>query len=288
MSRIKNAAVDLLEKVGLLEVGFRVYESIKAAELGTLFRWDRHKGGMGPDGLPIPSRKLIVLVAGTPDIDGFLAGGKEAAQSIRDTLDRNGLEIDEFQAILDFGCGCGRVIRNWRDLEGTQVYGTDYNPQLVDWCRQNLAFGEFGTNQLSPPLSYEEKTFDFVYALSVFTHMPEELQFSWMEELSRILTDSGYLLISTHGEHYLEQLTEEEKEDFQAGRLVVRYEKVAGTNMCAAFHPIEYVRDQLARGFEVIDTIPEGAKGNPFQDIYLLKKTASTLDEPSQEGKGVA
>ena len=42
--------------------------------------------------------------------------------------------------------------------------------------------------------------------------------------------------------------------------------------MCGAYHPEIYVRERLARGFQVVEFVPEGAAGNPYQDAYLLRR----------------
>ena len=64
--------------------------------------------------------------------------------------------------MLDFGCGCGRVMRWWKDLESTRLHGTDYNPYLVAWCRQNLPFAEFSVNGLEAGLDLPDGHFDLV------------------------------------------------------------------------------------------------------------------------------
>jgi hypothetical protein len=111
-----------------------------------------------------------------------------------------------------------------------------------------------------------------VYALSVFTHLSEPLQFHWIGELARVLKPGGYLVVTTHGESYLDIMSPEEQELFHSGQLAVRGGSESGTSTCAAFHPPAYVREKLASGFEVVDFIPEGAKGNPHQDAFLLRK----------------
>ena len=90
------------------------------------------------------------------------------------------------------------------------------------------------------------------------------------------MTPGGYLLITTHGAAYLPNLSPAEQEQFRAGRVVVQKALREGSNDCAAFHPEAYVRQTLALGFEVVDMIPEGAKGNPRQDLYLLRKPLSS------------
>ncbi len=225
------------------------------------------------DGLPLPPPQLIFLVAGHSDPTWFLAGGKMGAESIRTALEQNGLSLADFGSVLDFGCGCGRVMRHWQSVAGPSFFGTDYNPDLVDWCSNNIPYARFSVNDLWPPLDYKDSSFDFIYALSVFTHLPEDLQRPWVEEMARVLTPGGVLLLTVHGSHYLKELSSEEQESFLQGELVVREIEQAGSNVCGAYHPSSYLRrGAFGEYFEMIDHIERGAKGNPFQDIVLLTK----------------
>jgi len=221
---------------------------------------------------PIPPPDLISLVAGTRDVLWFLRSGTLAAGTLRETLERNGRKLENLSSVLDFGCGCGRVLRHLCGYEGVSFHGCDYNPRLVRWCKRHLRFAQFERNPSWPPLPFKDGQFDFIYAFSVFTHMTIPQQVSWMRELSRVLSEGGFLLISTHGRHYLRELNEDEQKRFEAGEIVVRGENVAGTNLCMVFHPPESVRNFLAKDYAVLDFIPVGAKGNPYQDVFLLRK----------------
>jgi SAM-dependent methyltransferase len=189
-------------------------------------------------------------------------------------LERNGVEIERCSAILDFGCGVGRIIRHWNALQHPALHGTDYNTRLVEWCSENLRFAGFKVNTLSGALLYEPETFDFIYAFSVFTHLSESLQFFWMNELSRILRPGGYIYFTTHGDHFLPQLSLQEKERFLSGQLVVRAAEESGSNTCVAYHPVAYVRGKMAREFSIVDFISGAAEGDLLHDIYLCQKPA--------------
>jgi SAM-dependent methyltransferase len=267
---VRRTLLQVLERTRLLRPAWRGVEALRA--------W-RGRGletsePVAPDGLPLPPTRLRVLVAGTPDPEWFLEGGALAARSIRSALATGGVELERLGAILDFGCGCGRVLRQWAHLDGPEVCGTDYNERLVAWCRENLPFARLAENRLEPPLAFEDERFDLVYGLSVFTHLTERLQHAWIEELRRVTKPGGHVLFTAHGRSYVDRLQEDEQRRFLAGELVVRWEQVAGTNLCAAYHPQAWVVERLAPRFELVEFVPEGALGNPHQDLYLLWKPA--------------
>jgi hypothetical protein len=78
--------------------------------------------------------------------------------------------------------------------------------------------------------------------------------------------------VTTHGRSYVPRLDDDERTRFDRGELVVRWADVAGTNLCSAYHPEAYLRDTFAGGFAFRELEPEGARGNPTQDLVLLRK----------------
>jgi SAM-dependent methyltransferase len=223
-------------------------------------------------GIRIPPPHLIFLVSGLHDVEWFLGSGRLGAQSLRDILLKNGIDIAGFASILDFGCGVGRVLRHLPAFTRARLFGCDYNRKLIAWCRANLSFAEFSSSKSEGKLQYGDRSFDFIYALSVFTHFTEAQHRFWIDELRRILRPGGYLFLTTHGEHYEEQIPDNLRKRFRLGELVVVKPNRAGRNICAAFHPEKYVREELARGWEFVDFVERGAAGNPLQDVYLLRK----------------
>lgn len=200
--RLRVISLRLLDSLGILLPAYRLWENARSV------------GGetdvVKPDGLPLPPPRLRTGVSGAPDVWMYVEGGELAEKTVRGALDRSGVDISSLRAILDFGCGCGRVLRRWRELDA-RVCGTDVNAAAVDWCRTHLPFAEVGVNGLEPPLSYGEASFDLVYAISVFTHLPVKTQLAWRDELRRVLRPGGLLMLSVRGDVHIGRLTREER-----------------------------------------------------------------------------
>jgi ubiquinone/menaquinone biosynthesis C-methylase UbiE len=225
-----------------------------------------------PDGLPLPPDYLIYLVTISREVAWYLHSGVMCYQSMLYALKKQGIYVEDFEAILDFGCGCGRVTRYWKSIHGPHIYGTDYNPELIRWCKRKLgSVAQFQINQPNPPLDYSCNQFDLVYAISVFTHMSKQSQIAWIKELTRIVKPGKFLFITLHGQSRFFELEPEEQRLFKSGQMVVKQIGDPNSNNFGAYHPYEYVINYLAAGFEVIDFIPQGTR-DANQDIYLLKK----------------
>jgi SAM-dependent methyltransferase len=276
---LRRTVLDVMDRLRLARPAVRTYERMLAARSALL-----GKTAAEADGLPVPPALLRTQIGPLhADAAFFLSSGARHAELIRELLRENGTPIEELEALLDWGCGCGRVLRHWARLERTRVHGCDIDPKMVAWCEANLPFAEVAVTDLAPPLPYPDSTFGLVYAFSVFTHLPEDLQHAWIAECRRALAPDGFLLLSTLGEHYasLERLTESERRSFSEGDVVVLYEGSPGTSLCSAYHPPEYVHQRLAADFELVAFRPAGDDGR--HDIHLLRK-APTRRRRHQRG----
>lgn len=229
-------------------------------------------------GLPVPPPRLRMLVAGTADRAWFLESGHAHTEFLRDLLDGVGQPIPEMTRILDFGCGCGRMLRWWEDIPSVAIHGCDYNPSLVGWCNANLEFAEVRANRLSPPLPYPDEHFDLLYALSIFTHLTTELAERWLAEMHRVIRPGGMLWFTTHGESLIDRLSPAEAAEFAAGNIVVHFPEVEGMNLCAMFWPEAAVRRMLGDRFELIsrfDPVRDrntATRARLTHDAYLVRR----------------
>jgi SAM-dependent methyltransferase len=269
---LRRSLLDLSAKLHLARPAVRLYELWLAAKSAPASRRTTGTGG-----LPLPPARLRVQIGPLhADADFFLRSGLSQTELIRDLVREGGSSIEELGALLDWGCGCGRIIRHWSELPQTRVYGCDIDPKMVDWCNAHLRFADVTVNRLSPPLPYPSSTFDLVYAFSVFTHLAEDLQHSWIAECRRVLKPGGYFLFSTLGEYYasLKRLTDAERESFTSGELVVLYENAAGTSLCSAYHPPAYVHTKLGADFELVSFHSAADEGR--HDIHFFRNPVSS------------
>jgi SAM-dependent methyltransferase len=278
--KLKSFTKSLLRKTRLLEPASIIYWSVRPR---TIYRNLSFRRERVPDGLPVPPLKLRARVWGEyADIRLFLEREGQIARLL-DVLTQCGARVEEFESILDFGCGAGRAVRQFPNLKErlpkAKIYGTDINPSQISWCSRNLPFAQFKLNAAQPPLDFLEEMFDFIYTFSVFTHLPESHQLDWLNEMWRVLKPGGYFLLTTCGDSYFETLNEDEKKRFRAGQLVIRHGELAGSptdyNDCIAFHPVEHVEQKLADGFEVAYFSPGAVppSGPQYEmDHFFLRK----------------
>lgn len=97
--------------------------------------WLGYSSSKKPAGT-LPLQLLRRRVAGAPDADWFDRCAQLSVDDYRFALSAIGRRFVNFHFVLDFGCGCRRVLR-WlgnRPLK-TSVQGCDIDPEAVDWLR---------------------------------------------------------------------------------------------------------------------------------------------------------
>jgi SAM-dependent methyltransferase len=189
-----------------------------------------------------------------------------------------GRALDSFEAILDFGCGCGRMLL-WMEELGLKraLQGTDIDAEAIEWCREHVPYAEVTVNSADPPLECPDGAFDLVVGHSVFTHLDEPRQDAWLGELRRVTSPGGFLVLSTHGEVALGDDVWRIR-----GRLddegIVFIDNVFGAEYPLphwyqiTYHAPWYVFEHWGRWFEIRAYLPGGALG--LQDQILLQRRA--------------
>lgn len=125
---------------------------------------------------------------------------------------KNILNIKPNDAVLDIGCGIGRMAIPLTQLIPNGKYeGFDINKKGIDWCKKNITpkhqhfkfthsniynkyYNKKGTVKADKyKFPYPDNTFDHAIATSVFTHMlPEQIE-NYLTEIHRVLKPGGKL-----------------------------------------------------------------------------------------------
>tara|TARA_B100001093_G_scaffold257344_1_gene246121 strand:- start:947 stop:1714 length:768 start_codon:yes stop_codon:yes gene_type:complete len=223
--------------------------------------------------LDIPGARLRKRVHGSFCPQTYLKVGERV---FKDLVNLSELECNANKNILDFGCGSGRVISNFLS-EGIFVHGTDIDEKAICYCRRKFPQGNWEVNQWIPPLVYKSNFFDFIYSVSVFSHINEDLQKKWLKEISRILKPDGLAIISVHGKNCFGNLDAE-------GVCLLNekgfYHKIGNKGLFktdglpddyqTSYQTPEYINRKWLSFFECID-IHEVGIGN-HQDAVILRK----------------
>jgi ubiquinone/menaquinone biosynthesis C-methylase UbiE len=177
----------------------------------------------------VPPRFLAFDAYSAPDWDFYKISGSETATFLSSIAKRY-LPENTSLRVLEWGCGPARVIRHISSNfgSGAEVYGSDYNRDTISWCTQNIRGVIFSLNELRPPLPFNDRVFDFIYSISVFTHLSESVCHEWVKELYRIMRSGAIAVISTDGDRSLKRLLPDELETYQTRGVVVRG-RVLGT-----------------------------------------------------------
>ena len=163
---------------------------------------------------PIPDQFLRDRVVGDGVTDErFHRWGLSDWRRIEQSLRQGGYDFSRPGAVLDFGCGCARILRFFElYARTTEFHGADVDRDAVDWCRRNIEFAQFTQVPFQPPTPYASGKFDGIFSFSVFSHLPEALHLRWLRELHRITTPGAVLVLTTHGEEVIRLLLTGERD----------------------------------------------------------------------------
>ena len=235
---------------------------------------------------PVPPEDLRWRAAGMRDVEGFLHSGRTAVEFLdKQALASERKSLSDFSSILDFGCGCGRLLRTLRTAcdQWAAIHATDIDPSAITWCKQNIADASYAVNAEYPPLPYQDQSIDLVLASSVFSHLDADHQFRWLGELQRIVKPGGYVLASFRHGHAVEAIADEAERDAIladldrtgiAYRTSEAWKGVFPAWYGDAYHTPEYVQRSWRSYFEVCHIVPAGTIP---EDTAVLRARESTF-----------
>lgn len=217
----------------------------------------------------LPPVELLRNIQLTPFVREYLTIGRRSAVALEAAARRAGVPPNA--RVLDFGCGSARSLRHFQ-TSGWTLHGCDIDTEAIAWARKALPGVDLRETAEQPPLPWDDGSFDAVWAVSVFTHLPEEAQIAWFAELARLLAPRGVLLISTMGPSVIGAFADH---DTSANRRQLALQgrlfrpRQGSFNDQAAFHTAAGVTTLAAPWFTVEEWLEQGLDG--FQDLSVLR-----------------
>jgi SAM-dependent methyltransferase len=185
----------------------------------------------------LPPAHLRIYYYGTWDPEAFAR-----ASEIRTELITRGLRPEH--RLLDIGCGIGNIAIGLKDYLRGGYDGLDIHPEAIDWCQRTLtpqypsfrfhradvASRAYNPNGRVPASEYRfpfpDRSFDFIFLASVFTHMmPDEVE-RYVREISRLLAPGGRCVES----YFL--LNDETRPGVAAGRSFMSFDVPHPSGVC--------------------------------------------------------
>ena len=156
---------------------------------------------------PYPGLSLAGRVIGHETTSqAFHRSGLVNWRRVDQCLQMAGFTFDPGSTVLDFGCGCARLLRFFGLYAGCQFHGADIDKDATRWSGKHVDFASFTQISSEPPTPYKSETFDAVYAYSVFSHLPERQHHEWLRELHRITRPGGVLVLTVQGTKVIERV----------------------------------------------------------------------------------
>jgi SAM-dependent methyltransferase len=107
-------------------------------------------------------------------------------------------------AILDYGCGWGRLTRFFaRDVAPGTLHGCDPSEAILDVCRETRVPAVLARSEFLPERLPFDRGFDLVFAFSVFTHLSEEAHERSLAAIHGSLNPGGLLVLTIRPPAYL-------------------------------------------------------------------------------------
>lgn len=253
-----------------------------------------------------PPAELLQHIANNPSVEDFVNSFVHVRNDVKGYLREAGREFADFRNILDLGCGLGRFLYAFQpEVSADQrLYGCDVYEPCAIWCKENIDFASIAHTAIEPPLPFGDGQFDFVYALSVFTHLRLDLQFKWAWEIYRVLEPGGIFFVTIHGSRFVPLLFASHFDLASSRELytiadsgLFAYLSSSGATtdegqvQVAAAQSLDFVKEQFS-AFDFLRVFPHSNLAGE-QDLYIVQKPlhgrviATPLHQEVQENQNV-
>jgi SAM-dependent methyltransferase len=194
-------------------------------------------------------------------VAAYRARALNVIANIEESLEAGSRTFDGVERWLDFGCGYGRVIRFLVErVDSGKVYASDVITEGVSFCASEFGVRPFYSDSTVSRVRFG--SFDFIYSISVLTHLNEENVTGLLRLLGKALAPRAIAMFTTHGRRSIEEI----------GRYGEEYERMRA----------EVARSVAERGFAFVP-YPYSLRGDYgmtwHSEEYIRRKMRALHDD---------
>jgi SAM-dependent methyltransferase len=133
-------------------------------------------------------------------IEYYFSDGQQSAKTFDELVGKFLAPRPSPIRVLEFASGFGCVSRHFRKFSPAKysVVCSDIHPRALRFISDEIGLTTVPSHEVPESLSISSK-FDVVFALSFFSHMPDQSWGRWLLKLVSLVADGGLLIFTTHG-----------------------------------------------------------------------------------------
>ena len=168
-----------------------------------------YAGWMGVNAQISPDDDIFRFFAQHPTsrhaLRDYLSDGWRTMTELQALMEQHGHALGASQSFLEFASGHGRFTRHLvQRLPAGTLSVSDVVPGSVDFLQNLLGVQGFYSTPDPDTLTLPQR-YQHVFALSLFSHLPESTWGAWLARLHGAVLPGGLLILSTHGLKCAEQ-----------------------------------------------------------------------------------
>jgi SAM-dependent methyltransferase len=133
-------------------------------------------------------------------VRSYFESGRESAQRIDDLIHRFAAPNQRRLNILEFASGYGCVTRHLEySNHNHHTIACDIHPEAIEFLERVMGV-EAILSEAVPEKFHPRHSFQVIFAISFFSHMPNMTWGRWLRTLVDLLSENGILIFTTHGE----------------------------------------------------------------------------------------
>lgn len=220
-----------------------------------------------------PEKERVRRVAGGTDPLKFDMQGRTNSERLQSVFERHARMPMAEASVLDWGVGAGRVARYMAPNAGT-FFGVDVDADNLAWCQGHLK-GSYLHIDTDPPVPLADGQLDFIYGISVLTHLTREYERVWLSELRRLVSSRGVVALTIHGPTalMLMGLCDRQAELIEQGFVDLGENKILAGRVPDGYYrnvaqSFAHMHNVWGEFFTIVEIVP-GAIG--IQDLVVLR-----------------